>query len=71
MFVSIIQLPHVGLQLTEMFTTLLIGLIVIAGGRAAILMICGKDGSPLFNSQHSGSGRVANILATFKIGALI
>lgn len=40
------------------------------GSRAAILMICGKDGSPLFNSQHGGSGRVAGILDRFKIGAL-
>ena len=40
------------------------------GGRAAILMICGKDGSPLFNSQHGGSNRVASILAKFEIGAL-
>jgi cytochrome b involved in lipid metabolism len=40
------------------------------GGKAAILMICGKDGSALFNAQHGGSGKVANILAKFKIGAL-
>lgn len=40
------------------------------GGKAAILMICGKDGSALFNAQHGNSGRVATILAKFKIGAL-
>lgn len=40
------------------------------GGKAAILMICGKDGSPLFNAQHGGSNRVASVLAKFKIGAL-
>ena len=40
------------------------------GGKAAILMICGKDGSPLFNSQHGSSGKVANILAKYKIGTL-
>lgn len=40
------------------------------GGRAAILMICGKDGSPLFNTQHGGEGKPASILAKYKIGSL-
>ncbi len=40
------------------------------GGKAAILMICGKDGSPLFNTQHGSSGKIANILANYKIGTL-
>lgn len=40
------------------------------GGRAAILMICGKDGSGLFNMQHGRSSSVASILADFKIGNL-
>lgn len=40
------------------------------GGRMAILMICGKDGSPLFNMQHGGQSKPAEILATFKIGSL-
>ncbi len=40
------------------------------GGRMAILMICGKDGSPLFNAQHGNSGRISSILQTYKIGAL-
>lgn len=41
------------------------------GGKAAILMICGKDGSPLFNMQHGGQNKPAQILAQFKIGILI
>ncbi len=40
------------------------------GGKAAILMICGKDGSPMFESQHGGQNKPANILAKFKIGTL-
>lgn len=40
------------------------------GGKAAILMICGKDGSPLFNSQHGGSNKIANILARFELGSM-
>ncbi|MCX6780407.1 MAG: cytochrome b5-like heme/steroid binding domain-containing protein [Candidatus Magasanikbacteria bacterium] len=40
------------------------------GGSDAILSMCGKDGSVAFNNQHSGSGRVARILETFKIGVL-
>ncbi len=40
------------------------------GGRMTILMICGKDGSALFNAQHGRSGRVASILSEFKIGIL-
>lgn len=40
------------------------------GGKAAILMICGKDGSPLFNMQHGGEGRPASILAKYRLSAL-
>lgn len=40
------------------------------GGRLAILMICGKDGSSLFNMQHGGQSRVGNILTTYKIASL-
>lgn len=40
------------------------------GGKASILMICGKDGSALFNMQHGRSGRVNTILEGFKIGNL-
>lgn len=40
------------------------------GGRAAILMICGKDGSPLYNTQHGGESEPASWLAKYKIGTL-
>ncbi len=40
------------------------------GGKAAILMICGKDGSALFNTQHGGASKPASILAKYKIGTL-
>ena len=40
------------------------------GGKAAILMICGKDGSPMFESQHGGERKPASILAKYKVGAL-
>ena len=41
------------------------------GGEAAILSICGKDGSSAFNDQHSGERRPANELAGYEIGVLI
>jgi len=40
------------------------------GGSRAIISICGRDGSEDFNDQHSGDGRVAKVMATFKIGNL-
>ena len=40
------------------------------GGKMAILMICGKDGSSLFNTQHGGSNRIGSILNSFNIGTL-
>lgn len=40
------------------------------GGKAAILMICGKDGSPMFDAQHGGQRKPASILAKYKVGAL-
>lgn len=40
------------------------------GGKASILMICGKDGSPLFNAQHGGDRRPATILEKYLIGSL-
>jgi cytochrome b involved in lipid metabolism len=40
------------------------------GGQEAILSLCGKDGSSLFNGQHGGDARPASELASFKIGAL-
>lgn len=41
------------------------------GGERGILSICGRDGSDVFNSQHGGAQKQAEILATFKIGTLI
>lgn len=38
------------------------------GGRATILMICGKDGSALFNMQHGHQSGPKNILASYEIG---
>ena len=40
------------------------------GGQEQVLMICGKDGSSLFNGQHGGSKKVASVLATMKLGAI-
>ena len=40
------------------------------GGEGAILSICGKNGSAAFNGKHDGAQKQADILATFKIGAL-
>lgn len=40
------------------------------GGPQAIEMLCGIDGSNLFNGQHGGDRRVASILAGFKLGSL-
>lgn len=41
------------------------------GGQEAILSICGKDGSAAFNGQHEGQQKQADVLAGFKIGALV
>ena len=41
------------------------------GGEGAILSICGQDGSDAFNNQHGGQGRPEQVLATFRIGALV
>lgn len=40
------------------------------GGEAAVLSICGKDGSAVFNAQHGGQVKQEQIIATFKIGTL-
>ncbi len=40
------------------------------GGQQAILQLCGKDGSVLFNAQHGGQALQANTIETFKIGVL-
>jgi hypothetical protein len=41
------------------------------GGRAAILSMCGRDGSAAFNGQHGGQGRPANELAGFYLAPLL
>jgi len=40
------------------------------GGPNKIIMICGKDGSQLFDAQHSGQTKPENILSGFYIGNL-
>ncbi len=40
------------------------------GGSAAILAICGKDGSSLFSGQHAGEPKPEQMLASFKVGTL-
>lgn len=40
------------------------------GGQAAILQLCGRDGTAEFTGQHGGSSQQENKLATFKIGVL-
>lgn len=40
------------------------------GGPQAILATCGKDGSDLFGSKHTGNEKAMSALAQFKIGAL-
>lgn len=40
------------------------------GGSMAILTLCGKDGSKMFNMMHGGNRRVSSQLAVFQIGAL-
>lgn len=39
-------------------------------GPEKILAVCGKDGSSLFEGQHGGNEKIANMLAGFKIGTL-
>lgn len=41
------------------------------GGREAIVKLCGRDGSRAFNEQHGGQQQQADVLATFRIGALV
>lgn len=41
------------------------------GGMQAILGICGKDGSSVFNNQHGGREKQESQLATMKIGVLV
>jgi len=40
------------------------------GGSAALISLCGIDGSSAFNGQHGGQQRPANELVNFKIGVL-
>lgn len=40
------------------------------GGSAAIKSLCGVDGTAAFNAQHGGTGKPAQMLASFKIGVL-
>lgn len=41
------------------------------GGERNILKICGKDGTSAFEGQHGGESKPENILAKYRIGALI
>lgn len=41
------------------------------GGQAAILSLCGHDGTAAFHGQHDDAKKQADILATFKIGVLV
>jgi cytochrome b involved in lipid metabolism len=41
------------------------------GGSAAIVGLCGIDGSSAFSGQHGGQARPASELASFKIGVLV
>lgn len=40
------------------------------GGSSAVLAICGKDGSSMFNGKHGGDKRPEDTLASFYIGTL-
>lgn len=40
------------------------------GGQAAILELCGKDGTEAFKEEHARSKRANDTLASFKIGTL-
>jgi cytochrome b involved in lipid metabolism len=40
------------------------------GGEAAILSLCGTDGTAAFTAQHGGQGRPEAELASLKIGTL-
>lgn len=40
------------------------------GGKGAIQMICGKDGSNAFNAQHGGAALQQQILKSYQIGVV-
>ena len=42
-----------------------------AGGAEEIALICGKDGSSLFESVHGGDSKPAFLLKTMELGALV
>lgn len=41
------------------------------GGEKGILSICGKDGTAAFMGKHGGGQKQIDLLATFRIGALV
>lgn len=41
------------------------------GGEAAILSLCGKDGTAAFTAQHGTTGNPNDVLAAYKIGVLV
>ncbi len=41
------------------------------GGPLKIAIICGKDGSSLFEDEHAGDDEPAEMLKTLKLGALV
>ncbi len=41
------------------------------GGEKQIMQVCGKDGTFLFEDQHSGDKKPNNVLVSFEIGILI
>lgn len=41
------------------------------GGEKAILSICGKDGTAMFEGKHDGQPRPENELSSFQIGTLV
>lgn len=40
------------------------------GGEKQIMQVCGKDGTFLFEDQHSGDKKPNNVLVSFEIGVL-
>ncbi len=41
------------------------------GGEKAIVSLCGKDGTAVFEGKHGGQPRPENELSSFKIGTLV
>lgn len=40
------------------------------GGQAAVLALCGKNGTAMFRNQHGGAGTPTAVLAGYRIGKL-